>query len=190
MFELLEHTADIGVKGTGRDLNEAFAETAKGMFSILAEVKGIRLAEEKKLEVKAGNLEELLVEFLNELLYLFYTEKILFKEFEVKIVEGAGKKKAFEVKNHWSQTSGMNVVLDCYKSTTVTTGYKPVDLFELKNGNKKEKKKFVLKCRAKGEVLDEKKHGLKGDVKAATYTGLKVGKQKNGKFFAQCILDV
>ena len=44
------------------------------------------------------------------------------------------KSKIFEyVKNHWSQTSNMNVILDCYKSTTITTGYKLVDLFDLKS---------------------------------------------------------
>ena len=159
MFELLEHTADVGIKGTGRDLNEAFAETAKGMFSIIAEAKGIRLAEENKLEVKAENLEELLVEFLNELLYLFYTEKILFREFEVEIDAGR-------------EIEGGKAGLS-WKGKT----------------RKRKEKEFALKCTARGEMLDEKKHGLRSDVKAATYTGLKIGREK-GKFFAQCILDV
>jgi len=40
-----------------------------------------------------------------------------------------------------------------------------------------------------GEKLDQKKHGVKIEVKAATYSGLKTW-EENGQKFVQCVLDV
>jgi SHS2 domain-containing protein len=42
---------------------------------------------------------------------------------------------------------------------------------------------------ATGEKLDQKKHGIKTEVKAATYFGMKRGKEKGYHFF-QCVLDI
>lgn len=53
----------------------------------------------------------------------------------------------------------------------------------------KEKEGFVLKGIAYGEKIDLKRHKLKTEVKGATYSGLKVAKE-NGKFIAQCVVDV
>ena len=40
-----------------------------------------------------------------------------------------------------------------------------------------------------GEKIDQKKHGVKIEVKAATYSGLKTW-EENGKKYAQCVVDV
>ena len=38
-FEIVEHTADVGIRGWGRDLPELFAAMARGLFSIVTEVE-------------------------------------------------------------------------------------------------------------------------------------------------------
>jgi SHS2 domain-containing protein len=48
---------------------------------------------------------------------------------------------------------------------------------------------FVLHGTAHGELLDQKKHEIKTEVKAATYFGMKSGKKKGFHFF-QCVLDI
>lgn len=48
---------------------------------------------------------------------------------------------------------------------------------------------FLLKAKASGEKLNKKKHQIKTEVKAATYSGLKVWKQK-AKYNVQCVLDI
>lgn len=48
---------------------------------------------------------------------------------------------------------------------------------------------YHLKARASGERLSSKRHGLKAEVKAATFSGLKYG-EKNGRYFVQCLLDL
>ncbi len=47
-----------------------------------------------------------------------------------------------------------------------------------------------LRARAWGEPIDIARHQPTVEVKAATYAGLKVAKDKTGAWLAQCIVDV
>ena len=82
-FELIEHTADIGVKACGETLSGAFASAALGMFSIMAELEKVLERESRRVEVKADDIEGLLFEWLNSLLYYFDVEMLLFKRFDI-----------------------------------------------------------------------------------------------------------
>ena len=81
-FELIEHTADTGLKAYGDDLREAFANAAYGMFSIIAELDDVGENESRRVEFTEDDMEGLLFEFLNDLLYYFDT--LLFKRFEIQ----------------------------------------------------------------------------------------------------------
>ena len=87
MFRAIDHTADIGLLIKGKNKEELFAEAARGMFSIVAggRINGKLKVKSLKLEVTGPTLEELLVSFLNELLYLAEKEKAIFNRFEVEI---------------------------------------------------------------------------------------------------------
>jgi SHS2 domain-containing protein len=78
-FELIEHTADIGLVAYGRSLAEAFANAAYGLFAIIAELKNVRESEYRQVEIREEDSETLLFEWLNHLLYLFDVETILFR---------------------------------------------------------------------------------------------------------------
>jgi len=82
-FEVIDHTADIGIAAYGSDLKEAFANAAYAMFSLMVDLKGVGDALCHEVEVTAENREDLLVAWLNELIYLFEVEGILFKRFRV-----------------------------------------------------------------------------------------------------------
>lgn len=82
-FDFIEHTADTGIVAYGKSLAEAFANAAYGLFSIIAELKRVRAVESRTLEVTAEDVEGLLFKWLNQLIYLFDVEHILFKKFEV-----------------------------------------------------------------------------------------------------------
>jgi len=88
-YELLEHTADIRIKVKGRSLKELFRNTALAMFDIIAEkltADSSQLTAGKKIDIrqKADNLEELFVNWLNDLLSLSATEEKIFCEFEFR----------------------------------------------------------------------------------------------------------
>ena len=87
MFRAIDHTADIGLLIKGKNKEELFAEAARGMFSIVAggRINGKLKVKSLKLEVTGPTLEELLVSFLNELLYLAEKEKAIFNRFEIEI---------------------------------------------------------------------------------------------------------
>jgi SHS2 domain-containing protein len=87
-FELIEHTADIGLRAYGQTLAEAFSNTAYGLFSIITDVRKVRKTESRILEIQAENLEDLLFEWLNQLIYYFDAELLLFKQCEIREFDG------------------------------------------------------------------------------------------------------
>jgi SHS2 domain-containing protein len=51
-------------------------------------------------------------------------------------------------------------------------------------------KDHVLTARAWGEPMDTDKHQLAVEIKGATYTALRVAREANGAWVAQCVVDV
>jgi len=82
-YELLDHTADIGIVASGRDLPEAFGNAAYAMFDILTDTDKIREMDRFDLRVSASNIEELLVTWLDEMLYRYETERLICKRFVI-----------------------------------------------------------------------------------------------------------
>lgn len=82
-YELLDHTADIGVIAFGRDLPEAFGNAAYAMFDILTDIDSVSETDSFDLQVSASNIEDLLVAWLNELLYRYETERIVLSKFVI-----------------------------------------------------------------------------------------------------------
>ena len=86
-FELLEHTADVGVVAHGGTLAEAFVHAAEGMFSVMVNLNGVREAEERSLAVEAHDWPSLLVAWLSELVYFSDVDGLVFKRFEIREME-------------------------------------------------------------------------------------------------------
>jgi len=88
-YELIEHTADIGIRVKGKDLNDLFKNSASAMFDIIAEKKESPVIKQRKIKIeqKADNLEELLVNWLNELLSLSATKELIFSEFRINKID-------------------------------------------------------------------------------------------------------
>jgi SHS2 domain-containing protein len=82
-FEILDHTADVGIIAYGADLRQAFANAARGLFSLITELDDVEEVLHRDIELTASDEESLLVEWLNELVYHFDTESIVFKRFDI-----------------------------------------------------------------------------------------------------------
>lgn len=135
--ETFSHQADIGVRGFGSTLDEAFTNGAKAMFSLMVDLKEVSPKEPVKMAVQAEDQASLFVEWLNQLLAAADIKRWLFSQFEVKIENGRS-----------------------------------------------------LRSKAWGESINPKKHTLLTEVKAATYSQLKVEQEPDGKWVAQCVVDV
>ncbi|MFN3346240.1 MAG: archease [Candidatus Bipolaricaulaceae bacterium] len=89
-YEFIPHPSDMGVRGIGSTVEEAFAEAARAMFSLMADLDTIAPKEAVSFEVEAETLEDLFVRFLAELIFLRDTQGLLFSSFSLRIQkEGA-----------------------------------------------------------------------------------------------------
>ena len=84
-FEELDHTADVGIRAYGASLEELFANAAAGMFSLITDLERVRPKGEMEVRVTGGDLGELIVTWLQELLYLHETQQLLLCEFDVEL---------------------------------------------------------------------------------------------------------
>ena len=85
-YEQIPHTADIAIRVYGKDLKELFINAAYGMFDIIADLEGLKSSVSIDVNLKAPSKEELLVSWLDELLYNFYTKGIIFFEVDVSFL--------------------------------------------------------------------------------------------------------
>jgi SHS2 domain-containing protein len=84
-FETIEHTADIGLRIRASNRSELFSEAAKGFFSLLlAHPERIEEKESHPIEISGEDSEDLLHDWLGELLFLFDTQQLVFCRFDVE----------------------------------------------------------------------------------------------------------
>jgi tRNA nucleotidyltransferase (CCA-adding enzyme) len=82
-FEYFEHGADVGIVGRGADLETAFAEAGAALFDLIVDLERVNPAREVRIECRAANREELLVEWLNVLLAEADLRRLVFCRFSV-----------------------------------------------------------------------------------------------------------
>lgn len=84
-YETFEHEADIGIRGFGSTMGEAFENAAKALYSVMVNISTVLPTEWRRIEASAPDTELLLVEWLNGLLAVSDTDRIVFSKFEVRI---------------------------------------------------------------------------------------------------------
>ena len=82
-YEVFEHTADIGLHAFGSTLPELFIHTAQGMESIMVPLEQVRVQVSREIVAEGHDLVSLLIAWLNELVFLFDTEYLIFCQFEI-----------------------------------------------------------------------------------------------------------
>jgi SHS2 domain-containing protein len=86
MYEHFEHTADLGIRIYAGSVDELFADAARGLFAVMVtNVEAVLPVEEATFQVAGNNLEELLHDWLSELLYTFYTRRLVLGDFRVQV---------------------------------------------------------------------------------------------------------
>ncbi|MBU0604907.1 MAG: archease [Candidatus Omnitrophica bacterium] len=135
-YEQFPHTADIGVRVYGKDPEELFENAAFAMFDIIADLENLSGDTVEDFELEAPDRDALLVAWLDELLYIFYTKQLIFYKFQIEELTGTR-----------------------------------------------------LKARATGRPVGANRNRLKTEIKAATYSGLKI-KASDGACEVEIIFDV
>ena len=83
-FETINHTADVGIVVYGINIKQLFSNAALALSSLITEPKSIKEKIKRHVEITSEDRDNLLVEWLNELIYLFDAEHILFKRFDIE----------------------------------------------------------------------------------------------------------
>ena len=135
-WEHFEHQADIGVRGIGKTLDEAFAQAAVALCAIVTDPHRVTPRQAIDIHCEEPDRELLLVDWLNALVFEMATRRMLFSRFVVSIEDGQ------------------------------------------------------LRARAWGEPVDVPRHRPAVEVKGATYTELRVYRDAQGRWVAQCVVDV
>jgi len=86
-YEVFEHTADIGLHAFGRTLSELFIHAAQGMESLLVPPEQVRVQTSRQITVDGHDTVSLLITWLNELIFLFDTEYLLFRDFVIESMD-------------------------------------------------------------------------------------------------------
>ncbi|RPI44637.1 MAG: archease, partial [Betaproteobacteria bacterium] len=87
-WEHFAHEADMGVRGFGADPAQAFEQAALAMTAVITEPGDVRALESVSIRCEAPDLELLLAEWLNCLVYEMATRHMLFSRFEVRMRPG------------------------------------------------------------------------------------------------------
>jgi SHS2 domain-containing protein len=91
MFELFEHTADLGLRVKAATIELLLAEAARGLLAMLvANPDSVKSVQSKTITLTAAEPAYLLFDWLSELLYVFESEKLLLSEFDIKLRTGGG----------------------------------------------------------------------------------------------------
>jgi SHS2 domain-containing protein len=86
-FKLFDHTADIGVHAYGEEISDVFEQAARSMYSIIfhGSIPKIESKGEFQIKIKSSDLEQLMVDWLDEILYIYSTDYIMISEFQIEI---------------------------------------------------------------------------------------------------------
>jgi SHS2 domain-containing protein len=83
-FEVIDHTADVGIIAYGADIKQLFSNAALALFSLITDPESVIERSQRYVEVIGEDSDSLLVEWLNELIYLYDAEHILFSRFDIE----------------------------------------------------------------------------------------------------------
>jgi riboflavin kinase/FMN adenylyltransferase len=88
-YDEVDHTADRAIRIWADGLQSLFVGAARGMYHLMADLDGLEATEWSEIVVESSDLEALLVEWLNELLYLTETKGLLFVDFQIHSLTGS-----------------------------------------------------------------------------------------------------
>lgn len=88
MYQIFEHTADLGLQITAPDFATLLAEAGRGLFSLIVEnIEDVQPQQQLEIQVAGSDQTYLFFDWLNELLYIFESQHLILSKFNVTINE-------------------------------------------------------------------------------------------------------
>ncbi|MCH8067303.1 MAG: archease [Nanoarchaeota archaeon] len=131
-YKVLEDVAiaDIAFEIYGKNLNELFENAALAIFEESADLSKVENKEKKSIKLNADNVEDLLYDFLSEILFLKDKDSFLFKKSNVKIDKNSLKAELsgeqIDREKHELRNDIKAITLHMFKVEKTKDGYKAV----------------------------------------------------------------
>jgi len=127
-FELLEHTSDVGILARGSSREEALLAASQALASILVDPTGFRASEERYFKAAGLDEDAQIVNWLNEILFFFDTEGMVFVEFVIDSwtsteITGRAKGERFDIDRHEFRTAVKAATYHQFQSHAVAEGW-------------------------------------------------------------------
>jgi len=120
-------TSDVMFEAYGKDLKELFQNAAEALFSVICKIKQVKPKETEEFEVKADNLENLMINWLQSLIAIVDTEQKFFSKFEIEEIDNThlkAKLKGEPIRPELGETVVKAVTMYKYKLEKTSKGYK------------------------------------------------------------------
>lgn len=131
-YKYIDHISDIGLRFYGNTVEELFENAAEGMFSVMCDLKLVKPLEKRNVKVTGENAgyEDLLILWLERLLYWYEVDNILFSEFKVTRIDMTNHNLILD-----AEISGEKIDLDRHK-ITVSVKAPTYHMLEIKKDNR------------------------------------------------------
>jgi SHS2 domain-containing protein len=86
VYRVFDHTADLGVEVAEASLEDLYAGASLALFDLLTDLSAVRETEERTLSVEGEGPDDLLINFLREILYIWNGEGFLIKRCTIREV--------------------------------------------------------------------------------------------------------
>jgi SHS2 domain-containing protein len=127
-FQLLEHTSDVGILARGADRVEALIAASQGLVSILVDPAAVRPLEDRYFKAPGPDEAAQIVNWLNEILFFFDTDNMIFAEFVVEswspdAITGRATGERFDVERHELRTAVKAATYHQFESSAASCGW-------------------------------------------------------------------
>ena len=104
-YRITEHTADLGLEFRGKNPGALFERAGAALMDCLTDRRSLSVREYREFSAEGGDLEEVLVNFLRELLYLvngrgFLIQRIVIDQLDERRVSGRAGGEPFDARRH------------------------------------------------------------------------------------------
>lgn len=104
-YKTFNHTADLGIEVYGEDQKQLFVNAGLALFDLITDIDKVEVKTSLSLTAEGINLEDLMVSWLRELLYLHQVKGYLFRDFAIheisdKVLKAAVKGEKFDSHRH------------------------------------------------------------------------------------------
>ena len=135
-FRYLDHTGDLGMEIYGETPEELFEHAGEGFTHIITDPSTVQASTELEISVDAADMEQLLIEWLTELIYRFDAHGWLFREYRIQSLDpghlsGIARGERYNPTRHPIRTTVKGATYHQLQVTRSGKGWKGRVIFDL-----------------------------------------------------------